>query len=273
MAAKRNLDPLEFVMGPVVPRDLVNFQSQIQSYIMPDRRCWFGRFPGVPDYIYRYTSRRNADDLLTRGRLRLGTLTEYRRAEQKYNNAQRDQEEGSRRWTTKLAGVPFQVDISSADTWIYCCSYEKSSKILNDFKVDAVVRIEVDGFSRELTRLMALHAEIGSVRNVEYMDHHTFMDGSEKAPLAMFSKSLAFEDQREVRFCFERRGDNEKGLRYNHIVRQLHGGFGPSPPPDKRAEIVEWMKNPLVEELKPIFVESKALCSLVTDVTDTIEKE
>lgn len=259
-------------MGPLAPRDRKNFRSQLPSYLIAERTCWFARFPGVPKYIYRYTSRRNADDLLLNGRLRLGTLSEYRKVEE-LNSAQGDAEEGSRRWTTTLAGIPFQTEISSADTWIYCCSSEKSKRIMDSFQADAALQIDVDIFAEELGKIMALHAEIGSVRNVDYMDHHSFLDGRDQPPLAMFSKSFMFSEQKEVRFSFERRGDKEKSLRYNYIDRQLRGGFGSSPRPDERTEVVKWQKNPFVEDLKPILVQSKVLRSAVLDVTETIGKE
>lgn len=240
-----------------------NFAGQI---------CTLQLCQGVPSALYRYAKREHADDLLIRGRLRLGTLFSYVR-NKSLNSAQRDENEG---WayfhTAETLGLdgPVSFVATSADRWMLCLSDQISHEMMIAFGVDAVLRISGQGFFDLVAENMAVHSDIGSLDKVAYVGSatHDNMDVDPSLAFAHMQKPKNYEYQSEWRLNFERRGTYETSAIKNEVMNR----FGLKQPND-----VDWVKRSRTngvsgETLSPVFVEDKRLSKFVTDVTSEVHE-
>lgn len=256
-----------------VPKTIATWKAHANGRTIFDVTNVFGQscvlqlYGGIPERLYRYTSRRNLDDLIQNGRVRLGTLFGYLKDE-RMNDAQRDANEGLALFpydVFRFADAPIAFAVTSLDRWVLCLSDKLSRELMSKFEADAVACICGEGFYVELARSMALRAEIGSLDKVTYVENVLSNDWnvSEDRAFAHMRKGVKYAYQSEWRLNFEKRGAFKKSTARNAELSRFEL---------KKPNDVDWLSRSRTngnsgEVLDPVFVTNKHLRQYVTDVT------
>lgn len=230
--------------------------------------CHVGIHHETPAKLYRYTKRRFADDLLTRGRLRLGTLYEYSDRED-LNESQRDICEGKAVYTFNAGEISprtTQFYVTSMDRWLVCLSRKLDRELMVKMGHDSVVELDAIKFATIVADKLAFRSKVGSLRPVTYYaDSRRAGSGLDpRVDFAHTRKSDNYAWQEEHRLCFERRED----------TNQLGGSLG------RRMELglqdrMKFFTDPNVgkkniRRLEPLFVQDSRLAKIARDVTNEI---
>lgn len=163
--------------------------------------------------LYRYTKRSYIDELIKSGRYYFNPLYGYITGSN-LNAAQHDLGEGMISATTRdQHGFFHVINLSSLDCWTSCFSTELSASLAARFEVDGVFEVTDYEFFREMARGIALHAWVGRLYEVEYVDGGRMIDdnlGSYESAshgqyFARRLKNARFAWQKEYRICFEPR--------------------------------------------------------------------
>ncbi len=195
--------------------------QRYQSPCDPSQRIDFWIEADVPKYLYRYMERQFADDLIGKGRIRFGTLFEYRHADaSKLTEAQRDEFEGTHTFTGKgvVNGneVPMVAPIVSYDCWMLCLSEVYDETLIHERvfgKADCIVKIEAARFFEQLSRALVLFSDAASLRKVQYLKESDYQVSGldlakpEEVPFVAIVKPWRedYVRQREWRLTFDPR--------------------------------------------------------------------
>ena len=255
------------------PKTIEQWKANANGETIVDATNLFGQIcvlqlcDGIPERLYRYTNRQNADDLIQNGRIRFGTLYSYLKDE-RMNTAQIDASEGLAVFPNDrfcFAGAPIAFAITSLDRWVLCLSDKLSKDLMRQFEADAVVRISGKGFYTELAKSMALRAEIGSLDKVTYVENVLNNDWnvSDHQAFAHMRKGASYAYQSEWRLNFEKRGGFKESAARNAELKR----FGLQRPNDMDELSKSRTNGNSGEVLEPVFVTNKRLRQYVTDVT------
>lgn len=167
----------------------------------------------VPEYLYKYTRRCFADDLVRRGSLRLGTLFGYRDGDI-HTAGQHDPHEGTITFSGALPnGEKIAMPIFTRPKWMYCLTEIFNPKLLTSFHetYDTIVRIEAKPFFQLIAEALASEVNLSELRKVQYIEHrHLYLNpwpvdqfGRLILPCAAVIKSSLYKGQAEWRMTFE----------------------------------------------------------------------
>ncbi|HYR05890.1 MAG TPA: hypothetical protein VEP71_04335 [Gallionella sp.] len=176
--------------------------------------------------LYKYLQKQYADLLIKRGKLRIGTLYEYRDIE-KHGTIVGDEDEGkkslymdvaSEKWTAdnqpdftkgliKIANgssvhmedVTFQKSESSPDYYLYCTTEKFDENALKDFGYDACVVIEKPNlFFAAITRTLRHKGTFEGTFCCQYVSRRVEYDKDHGIHPAII-KDPSYKDQKEIR--------------------------------------------------------------------------
>lgn len=193
-------------------------------------RCVRG--PPIPDRFYKFMTREHAEAMCTTGQFRVGTLYEYRNAEQ-YTDGVLDESEGTLRvtdtldWVTKETmgehspitqrafGLDEHVIINglqvitakhtSPDRFIYCVSESSDWSASSDPKYDACVEIwQGERFFQGIVDTLGREAYGGALKGIQGVRANVLYgsrdyDWKEKPPPPEVVKEPKYQNQREWR--------------------------------------------------------------------------
>lgn len=167
----------------------------------------------VPKYLYKYTKRSYANELVRKGNIFLGSLYGY--GDKELHSAGRhDDLEGIFK-TSFLNGsnIPVTFPAVSLPTWIYCVSENKTPDLYDEFdpSYDTIVRIDSIPFMNNLWQATKSMCAIGTLRKIQYIPKNSTVQprmprdkyGNALAPHAVTMKRSVFSSQREWRMCLE----------------------------------------------------------------------
>lgn len=167
----------------------------------------------APKYLYKFTKLEFAEDLVSKGSFRLGTIFEYRDS-LSYAAGQHDEHEGAVRVVGRLpSGYFVQASIVTRPKWMFCVSSSSDPKLLPEFGADynAIVEIEARPFFRRLCEYMRAESDLAELRMVQYLTEEDLLDfnfsenpgGDPILPCAATLKRRHFRIQDEWRITFE----------------------------------------------------------------------
>lgn len=193
----------------------------------------------IPRPIFRYTSKKFAEDLLQKGEVYLSPLVKFIEDET-LDVARRDEREGIATYSHKITGdsplsdyqktwfeevglnrqegVDYyfnNISISHNKMLVYCVSHCFSSKIAQGFGADACVAIwEPTDFAGMIGKKLLGKHELGAVGRVIYNDKPFDYSRTGSLP-PMLVKSEFFSWQKEVRFLFNypKNYNGKKGIK------------------------------------------------------------
>ena len=231
----------------------------------------------VPEYLYKYTRRCFADDLVQRGSLRLGTLLGYRDGGI-HTAGQHDPHEGTVTFCGSLPnGLKIAMAISTRPKWMYCLSELYAPKLLIAFhdSYDTIVRIEAKPFFQTISQAMMSEVSLSELRKVQYLQHdplqdHLYLDpwpldqfGQPMEPCAAVVKSSLYKGQAEWRMTFE---PNERILpraRYPHTDANL-SGLGVAAQFGVRQEFDRYIRQDALQPKQPFVLPGlKEFCEII----------
>ena len=231
----------------------------------------------VPEYLYKYTRRCFADDLVQRGSLRLGTLLGYRDGGI-HTAGQHDPHEGTVTFCGSLPnGLKIAMAISTRPKWMYCLSELYAPKLLIAFhdSYDTIVRIEAKPFFQTISQAMMSEVSLSELRKVQYLQHdplqdHLYLDpwpldqfGQPMEPCAAVVKSSLYKGQAEWRMTFE---PNERILpraRYRHTDANL-SGLGVAAQFGVRQEFDRYIRQDALQPKQPFVLPGlKEFCEII----------
>lgn len=171
-----------------------------------------------PKYVYRYLDHEQyADDLVTRGTLKLGSLLKYRDREA-YGDTRHDEKEGQAGFLSKLDGglfngFPYQYSAISQDCWVLCTSLSCSNEVAKRFQSDFCVRITLRPFAIALAGAMAQRSDVGGAGIVRYSVYaggeNVVSSSRAKLLFARMHKRSTYLAEKELRIWFESRAHRD----------------------------------------------------------------
>ncbi len=221
---KEHQTRLEFAMRgldlPVQPPAGVLNNQALDAPVRP-------RSPNAGDVLFRYSKRGYLEEMVHRGRIRIGPASFYRKLE--LGEARADEErakvsfmpgEYSRITSHDGREIPFIGDIrrsvSAPNYYVLCLSCDWDSALFTDFQADACAVIRgTDAFAERLEAASKLQLDDWYFHHnpVEYFDPHE-MPENQYFDAAM-CKDFRFTYQREYRFLWIHLQDREPtGFRY-----------------------------------------------------------
>ena len=171
--------------------------------------------PRLPNYLpapisyplFKYGNPQNAESLVQRGEIRIGTLLEFRDLEQHENPEIGDGTEGWYDGPGDFDCVS-HVRIQADNQWIYCVSQSFDEALMEKWG-GACVEIIGDGFFEVVTVALGDRVECWCLSRVQYYrpgplhQGQKLVTGKGNVPLSCFTKRELFAHQDEVRAVWE----------------------------------------------------------------------